>query len=206
MNEQAFLEGVGDLLKTSALADYIGRFLSQTQVPKASQADHAGINSFINMPLSVAGLSPVGEMAAAHRTAKPGKELEDEYQKSVERVIHDNTLKNMLYTGFQSIGPGAVAGGLLGGAAGGLGIGPALAPVNQDSVSGRLVAALIGAGAGGMAGAAGGALGGAGSGLIQSAVLKNVSKDNRDKAIKMKAEHPYITALPFGNLISAGLA
>jgi len=44
---------------------------------------------------------------------------------------------------------------------------------------------------------AGGALGGA----INSAETKGPSEESRQRALKMKTNHPYLTSLPFGDVI-----
>lgn len=66
---------------------------------------------------------------------------------------------------------------------------------------------MLGVGAGvGLGAGALGAFGGAISGGINKIVDQNTSEDSQVRAREMVAKHPYLTSLPFGNIIGAGLA
>ena len=103
--------------------------------------------------------------------------------------------------------PMAAVGALAGGVGGGyLGMQEDGKIGNGGSVSNRLLGALLGAGAGGLAGGASGYLGGGVQGLYDKFVTGHTSDESKERAKTFKTKHPYLTALPLGDVFGAAMS
>ena len=165
-------------------------------------------------PLAATLASPLTEMGAV-ATFGGKQNRKEKYQEASDAVKERGTLENMHHSGKKLTPLMAALGALAGGGIGAMqghdsqyGHGPLthgnlLEPYSTSHTIGSgLLGAGIGAGVGALSGYAGGALGGA----INSAETKGPSEESRQRALKMKTNHPYLTSLPFGDVIGAAVS
>ena len=218
-----------------AESSWIGRYLAEKAIPTSANIDQpcksmAGalpgiaINEGLLGPARIPTILGIGNpLAEAGAAAMYGnsKNREKKYQEAAGAVDKRTLGANMHHAGKKTAIPYGILGALAGGALG------AAAPYaihnlpgvhypDYQNISGpnaiptalsdRAIAGgeLAGAGAIG-----GGALGygiGALSGGINSAVIHNTSDETKQRATAMKAKHPFMTSLPFGDMIGAAAA
>jgi hypothetical protein len=217
MNEESFKYGfikaaidnglnllqTGELLKL-AESSGLGRYFAQKAIAAQTYVDNPARSVPGMMLGSVPYVSLLGtpEMFASRFLGKKderGKRMNQSLQDMKARTTGENTW----HSAKQWAKPMALLGGLAGAAIGGyagshVGPDPEILNTKEMLMNGG-VGALIGTGVGGLVGGLGGGLGGA----INKYITNNTTNESQHRALKMKNEHPYLTALPFGDMIGA---
>jgi branched-subunit amino acid ABC-type transport system permease component len=217
MNEESFKYGfikaaidnglnllqAGELLKL-AESSGLGRYFAQKAIAGQTYVD----NPARSVPGLTLGSVPyvnllgIPEMLANRFLGKKderGKRMNQSLQDMKARTMGENTW----HTAKQWAKPMALLGGLAGAAIGGyagshVGPDPEILSTKEMLINGG-VGALIGTGVGGL----GGGLGGGLAGATNKYITNNTTNESQHRALKMKNEHPYLTALPFGDMIGA---
>lgn len=151
----------------------------------------------------VADVVGLREMLLARMAGRTSKERGEKLDDNVSRLEQDGYLRSGHRYGKRWAKPGAVWGAILGGLIG--------ASLDQDKLfrprgQARAINTLAGAGAGAIGGAVGGYLGGAPTGVLDKFIIRHTSAGSKARARKFKSEHPYATALPFGDVVGAALS
>jgi hypothetical protein len=187
-----------NLLK-HAESSWAGRYFAEKGIPSSAMMDHPYRSLAGAMPGNVVLLAPLQEMGMA-ATFGGKKNREELYRKSMEGTEERGLGGNMHHFGKKLAPVYAGLGALIGGVGGYFG------RPHAKSIPGAIGEAAIGAGVGGLAGGGLGYLAGGLAGGLTHPMIHGTSDESKERALKMKAEHPYLTSLPFGDMIGAAVA
>lgn len=212
MTTQQLQNGINFIKK----AGYFGRYLNMTSLPNRAAINNAPVSTaLLRTPIGAlsniapgAGLllgGPV-EMAVRRNAMGPaGSSMQNALDDTTKDIANKGYLENMTSVAKPMA---ATFGGL--GLLGGLGY-TAYNAVNNYRQNGNVdleqlkrnlsLTGLV-TGAGALSGASAGAM----SGAVDKAINNHTAIDSKERAKAMVAKHPYLTSLPFGNIIGAAFA
>lgn len=205
MTSQELIKGTNFILKSAknnSNSSWLGRYANMTTLPFQQMVDKnpkaTGIMGLVGSP--VIG-EPLTEMAMKrYSLGGTTKERKNNLDDADETLQERGYGKNMHTLGKNLAGPASLLGGAIG-----TGLGAMLEKGPQDTGS-RLGNAALGGLGGATIGGLAGYLGGGFNGAITKAVDNNTSTESTERAKKMIAKHPYLTSLPFGNMVGAAFA
>ena len=207
MNNGCNIPQAATLLK-EAESSGMGRYLAMKATGGSTYLDNPGKAAagltLGNVPY--VNLLGTQEMLA-NRMMGEKEERGKKMEKSVNDVNNRTLGENTWHGAKQWAKPMSILGGLAGaGLAAYLSTRPETFVRTPPPPRNPLIDIPVGAALGTGIGALGGGLAGAAGGLINKAILQNTTKETQQRAIKMKNEHPYLTSLPFGDMIGAANA
>ncbi len=184
---------------------YLGRLANMYAQPFQASVESPWTSSAIGAPAVVGdyvapmsgyALGPLSEMLQK-RVILGGSDQErtDTLNNNANALKNTSMGGNALKAAKRFALPSAVFGGLAGGATAAAG--------GSHANIGDI---LTGAGVGALGGLVGGSGVGAGMGALSKYINNRTSADSQNRSRDMIAKHPYLTSLPFGNLIGAGVA
>ena len=206
MNSEQLHKGTNYLLTKEA--GWLGRYLSMKMNKSQPQFDKpwtntaiATPNAILNEALPGSGLITGIPTEMAMNRANLGGTTKDR-RANMDKT--HNELKQRSLGGNAAHGAKALMGPMaLLGALSGAGVGAFIGHNKQDDHWNALSGGLAGLGAGALGGGAiGGIAGGIGGG-VNKLIQENASDESHSRAKKMVAQHPYLTALPFGDMAGA---
>ncbi len=214
MTSQELTKGTNFILKAAknnSNSSWLGRYANMTTLPFQQMMDkNPKATSIMGLVGSPAIGEPLTEMAMKrYSLGGTTKERKNNLDDADETLQERGYTKNIHTLGKNLAGPASLLGGAIG-----TGFGALMNPQVNDGfghnaqfgTGSRLGnAALFGLG-GAAAGGLGGYLGGGFNGAITKAVDNNTSTESTERAKKMIAKHPYLTSLPFGNMVGAAFA
>jgi hypothetical protein len=223
----ALYNGVNPMVAVGLLkhAGVFGRYFDEGAIPHNAMIDQPYKSEAASLPgraintaalIAPPGISnaiqfgigmPIGELGMAAAFGNKDNR-EKKYRKSLTDMENRGYRSQMNHSGDKLMVPEAILGGLVGAGAGAYigrqipGAGPAYyGPFHAEG--GKLRNSIIGAALGTLAGGTTGYLNGALAGGWNKFVTKHTSEDSKERALKMKARHPYLTSLPFGDMVGA---
>lgn len=182
----------------------LGAYFASKPAERSYHLDNPGTSLGLSLLANpAADLVGIREMLLARMSGKNVKERGEKLDDNVDQLKQDGYLRSGHRYGKRFIRPGALWGALIGGL---LGMRSNRQQIWHRQPSARWTNVLAHAGVGALGGAAGGYVGGAGLGLADKFIVRHTSDGSRARARKFKAEHPYATALPFGDMVGAALS